>query len=255
MIRLSVVIITLNEEASLPRALDSVSWCDDVVVVDSGSTDRTTEIASARPNCRVIEQPFLGYGRQKRLAVAAAANDWVLSIDADEALDERLQAAVKHWCRSGPGDNAAYVLTRRLHFMGRDFRHGKESRDRIIRLFDRRRANFDESPVHERVVTDGPVGALEGRLIHHSYRDFEQYFDKFNRYTSLMAGKMAGEGRAASMTGLVLRTPIVFLQYYFVRGNFMNGFAGFVWSLLAAYYKTVKYLKLYELQGDGRTRQ
>ncbi len=255
MIRLSVVIITFNEEASLPRALDSVSWCEDVVVVDSGSTDRTVEIASARPNCRVIQQAFLGYGRQKRVAVAAAANDWVLSIDADEVMDERLQAAVKAWRRDGPDDNAAYVLTRRLHFMGRDFRHGKESRDRITRLFDRRRANFDESPVHERVVTVGPVGALEGRLVHYSYRDLEEYFDKFNRYTSLMAGKMAGEGRSVSRTGLVLRTPIVFLQYYFLRGNFMNGFAGFVWSLLAAHYKTVKYLKLYELQGSDRPLQ
>ena len=101
--RLSVAIITLNEEASLPRTLDSVAWCDDVVVVDSGSRDRTVEIASARPNCRVIRQDFLGYGRQKRVAVEAAANDWVLSIDADEVLDARLQATLQEWSRQPPG--------------------------------------------------------------------------------------------------------------------------------------------------------
>ena len=245
--RLSVVIITLNEEASLPRALDSVAWCDDIVVVDSGSTDRTVEIASSRPNCRVIHQAFLGYGPQKQVAVEAAAHDWVLSIDADEVLDERLQAALLAWCQTGPGDHAAYLLTRQLHFMGRRFRHGKDSRDRIVRLFDRRRANFSEAQVHERVVTDGLVGSIDGRLIHYSYADLKEYFDKFNRYTSLMARKMADEGRSVSKAALIARTPIVFVQYYIVRGNFLNGFPGFVWSLLAAHYKTVKYLKLSEI--------
>jgi glycosyltransferase involved in cell wall biosynthesis len=244
--RLSVVIITLNEEASLPRALDSVAWCDDIVVVDSGSTDRTVEVASSRPNCRVIHQAFLGYGPQKRVAVEAAAHDWVLSIDADEVLDERLQAALRAWRETDPGDRAAYMLTRQLHFMGRRFRHGKESRDRIVRLFDRRRASFSEAAVHERVVSDGPVGSLDGRLIHYSHRDLEEYFEKFNRYTSLMAHRMSAEGRSVSRAALVVRAPIVFLQYYLLRGNLLNGFPGFVWSLLAAYYKTVKYLKLYE---------
>jgi glycosyltransferase involved in cell wall biosynthesis len=249
--RLSVVVITLNEEASLPGALASVAWCDDILVVDSGSTDRTVEIASSRPNCRVIHQDFLGYGLQKRFAVEAAAHDWVLSIDADEVLDDRLQAALRAWQQTDPGEVAAYRLTRQLHFMGRTFRHGKESRDRIVRLFDRRRANFDRAAVHERVVTDGPVGSMEGRLVHYSCRDLEEYFDKFNRYTSLMARKMYSEGRSVSRTALVGRAPVVFLQYYLLRGNFLNGFPGFVWSLLAAHYKTVKYLKLYESGGAG----
>lgn len=252
--RLSVAIITLNEEASLPRTLDSVAWCDDVVVVDSGSRDRTVEIASARPNCRVIRQDFLGYGRQKRVAVEAAANDWVLSIDADEVLDARLQATLQEWSRQPPGDRTAYWLTRQLNFMGRTFRHGKESRDRIIRLFDRTRANFNEAPVHERVVTDGPTGRLDGRLIHYSYRDLDEYFDKFNRYTSLMAREKFDQGRSVSRAGLIARTPVVFLQYYLLRGNLLNGFPGFVWSLLAAHYKTVKYLKLYELRAGNLPR-
>lgn len=251
---ISVVIITLNEEASLPRALDSVAWCEDIVVVDSGSTDRTVEIASARPNCRVTHQDFLGYGPQKRVAVEAAANDWVLSIDADEVLDTRLQEALQDWGRRARGDETAFWLTRQLNFMGRTFRHGKESRDRVVRLFDRTRANFNEAAIHERVVTDGPTGSLDGRLVHYSYRNLDEYFEKFNRYTSLMARGMFDQGRSVSRAGLIARTPVVFLQYYLLRGNLLNGFPGFVWSLLAAHYKTVKYLKLYELGADKSPR-
>lgn len=245
--RLSAVVITLNEEESLARTLDSVACCDEILVMDSGSSDRTVEIADSYANSRVVHQPFLGYGPQKRRAVEAASHDWVLSLDADEVLDGRLQAAVKSWRESDPGDVAGYFALRRLCFMGREFRHGRESRDRVLRLFDRRRGNFDDAPVHEKVSVEGSTGTLEGRLLHYTYRDLDEYFDKFNRYTSLMARQMHGRRPRPSIPGMVLRTPAAFLLSYFLRGNWMNGFPGFVWSLLAAHYRTVKYLKLYEL--------
>jgi glycosyltransferase involved in cell wall biosynthesis len=251
--RVSAVIITLNEEDCLPRALESVAWCDEILVMDSGSTDRTIEIARTFPNCRVMSQEFLGYGPQKRRAVAAASYDWILSIDADEALDERLQAAIRHWQQSGTSDPAGYYVQRQVCFMGKRFAHGRESRDRVLRLFDRRRGGFDDARIHERVAITGAPGALEGRLLHFSYSGLDEYFDKFNRYTTLMAQKLHEEGRQASRLGIVLRLPLSFLVYYFVRGNWMNGFPGFVWSLLAANYRTVKYLKLYELSLVGKS--
>jgi len=256
--RLSAVIITLNEEHSVGRALDSVAWCDEIVVMDSGSTDRTVEIARSYPNCRVVSQPFLGYGPQKRKAVEAASHDWILSIDADEVLDERLQASLQSWRQSGAGDPAGYHVLRQLCFMGRQFTHGRESRDKVLRLFDRRRGGFDDAPVHEKVGIPGAPGILEGRLLHYTYRDLDDYFDKFNRYTSIMARQLRSRGQRASMAGLIVRLPASFLVYYLLRGNWMNGFPGFVWSLLAANYRTVKYLKLYELaladRGQGTER-
>ncbi len=245
--RISVVMITLNEEANLIRALESVAWCDEIVILDSGSTDGTMEIASGFSNCRVFLHEFDGYGAQKRRAVDAAANDWVFSLDADEQLDGELQDALRRWSDSEVSDDAGYEVGRQLRFMGRTFRHGKESRQHVVRLFDRRRGNFDDSVVHEKVRVQGPVGSLGGSLVHESYRDLDDYFTKFNRYTTLMAGELRARGRKTSMAEIILRTPWAFLQYYLLRGNFMNGFAGFVWSLLAAHYKTVKYLKLYEL--------
>ncbi len=252
--RLSAVIITLNEERSLGRTMESVAWCDEIVVVDSGSTDCTLEIAGAYPNCRVIAQPFLGYGPQKRLAAAAASHDWILSVDADEVLDDRLQASIQAWRRSATVEPAGFQVLRRLCFMGRPFTHGSESRDPVLRLFDRRRGGFDDAPIHERAHVQGPVGTFQGRLLHYSYRDLDEYFEKFNRYTTTMARQMQRDGRRASVAGIICRMPVSFLVYYLLRGNWLNGFPGFVWSLLAANYRTIKYLKLHELNVSARER-
>ncbi|MGI9265096.1 MAG: glycosyltransferase family 2 protein [Gammaproteobacteria bacterium] len=244
---LSVVIIALNEADNLAPLMDALSWADEVLVIDSGSTDGTQNLCAGYPNCRIIEQPFLGYGPQKRFGVERARHDWILSIDADEVPDTLMQGAIRTLLRDGFGDNAGFHLSRRLSFLGREFRHGKESGQRILRLFDRRKGNYTPAVVHEKVEVEGAVGELDGRLIHNSYRDLGDYFSKFNRYTSLMAKQMYDRGGRAHRIGIVLRPPWVFLQYYLLRGNFLNGFAGFVYALLTAHYKTVKYLKLYEL--------
>lgn len=254
--KLSVVIITLNEELRLPRTLDAVAWCDEIVVVDSGSSDRTVEICSRYPNCRVIERPFQGYGLQKRIAVAEANHDWVLSLDADEVADAELQAALRAEMARDLSGIAGFYLRRSLVFMGRPFSHGRESRERHLRLFDRRLGNFNEASIHERVETDGDTSDLPGRLLHHSYRDLADYFDKFNRYTSLSATRMHEAGRTASIPGIVCRGPWAFLQYYLINGNWRNGFPGLVWSMFGALYKTVRFLKLRELnQRVGRRVQ
>lgn len=245
---LSVVLIIRNEADNLPRCLASVAWADEIVVVDSHSTDGTREICERHGKVRFLEQEFLGYGPQKRFAVAQASHDWILNIDADEVLDDEMQASIRRLMGGDVGSSAGFYLTRTLAFMGRVFTRGRESRDRVLRLFDRRRGNFTEAAVHERVMLDGPTGDVSGRLIHYSYRDLTDYFGKFNAYTSLMANQMWEQGTRASIPGIVLRPVVVFLQYYLLRGNVLNGFPGFVYSLLSAHYKTVKYLKLYELQ-------
>ena len=245
--KLSVVIIVLNEADNLAPLLEALSWADEVLVVDSGSTDGSQQICAGHANCRVIEQPFLGYGRQKRFGVEQARHDWILSVDADEFPDREMQGATRKLLQDGFGDRAGYYLSRRLSFLGREFRHGKESGHRILRLFDRRKGNYTAAVVHEKVEVTGTVDDLPGRLIHKSYRDLDDYFRKFNQYTSLMAKQMHDAGKRTGRLGIVLRPPWVFFQYYLLRGNFLNGFAGFVYALLTSHYKTVKYLKLYEL--------
>jgi glycosyltransferase involved in cell wall biosynthesis len=239
----SVVIITKNEARDLPRCLDSLSGSDDVVVVDSGSTDETEAVSRARAHVRFLHRDFDGYGPQKRWAVAQARHDWVLSLDADEALTGELEAEISRLAADDFAGVAGYEIPRSLVFMGRRFRHGRESAHHVLRLFDRRRGNFDSAPVHERVVVEGPVRRLKGRLLHYSYRDLDEYFEKFNAYTRLAAAKMRADGRVPGAAAVVVKLKFTFLQSYFLHGNWRNGFPGFVWAWLGATYHAVKYLK------------
>jgi len=245
--KLSVVIITLNEEDRLPRTLEAVAWCDEILVVDSGSSDRTIDICSDYRNCRVIEHAFAGYGPQKRFAVGAARNDWILSLDADEVPDAELLSSLRQVLAGDLNSPGGFYLRRSLVFMGRVFEYGRESRERHLRLFDRRKANFTDALVHERVQADGSIGELAGRLLHYSYRDLDDYFQKFNRYSSLSAARMHAAGRRTGLVYMLLSGPFRFVQSYLIHGNWRNGIPGLVWSILAAYYKTVRYLKLLEL--------
>jgi glycosyltransferase involved in cell wall biosynthesis len=246
--RLSVVIITLDEADDLPRCLRSVEWADEIVVVDSGSTDGTLELCRDHPKVRLVEQAFLGYGPQKRFAVAQAGHDWILSLDADEVVTPALAGEIQSFLAADTAPLAGATLSRRMVFLGRAFRHGRDARQRILRLFDRRQGEFTDDAVHEKVVVRGTTRELAGDLLHYSYRDLSDYFDKFNRYTTLMAEKMDAQGRRVGVPGIVLRPPWAFFQYYILRGNWLNGLPGFVYALLSALYKTVKYIKLYERQ-------
>jgi glycosyltransferase involved in cell wall biosynthesis len=246
-IRLSAVIITYNEAANIIRTLDSLSWCEEIVVVDSGSTDDTVTLCEGR-GCRVLYHPFSGFGRQKQFAVAQASHDWILSVDADEVITDELRKEIMAIFASGEIGCLGYYLPRTLVFMGRVFCHGNENRRGFLRLFDRRVGGFNDAPVHEGVeISQGDIGHLQGMILHFSYRDLEQYFVKFNRYTSLAASHLHTQGKQASRALIVSRFPITFVQTYFLKANFRNGFPGFVWSFLCGIYPVVKYLKLYEL--------
>lgn len=246
--KISAVVITHNEEDRLPATLDALTWCDEVLVVDSGSTDATLAVCQRYANCRVIQRPFQGYGPQKRFAVEQATYDWVLSLDADEVPDDAAQAAIRGRLSGDLSDFAGFRIRRPLVFLGRVFGYGRPARERVLRLFDRRRGTITDAAVHEKVRIEGRTGDLAGCLLHYSYRDLDDYFRKFNAYTGLMAGQMFEAGRRTGITRIAVRPLWGFFQIYLLHGNWLNGFAGFVWALFGAYYKTVKYLKLYELQ-------
>lgn len=244
-VTLSAVIITKNEADAIGACLESLAFADELLVVDSGSADDTVGIAT-RLGARVIHQDWLGYGPQKHFAVAAAANDWVLCIDADErvtpALRESIGAAL-----AAP-THQAYRFARCNRFLGRWLRHGEGYPDWSLRLFDRRAAQWSRDPVHEKVVANGSVGTLPGDLQHESAETLASYLEKNNRYTSLQAQAMRDAGRSTNAARLVLSPLARFLKFYFLRLGFLDGAAGFAHIAIGCFNTFLKNAKLMELQ-------
>ena len=252
--KISCVMIACNEEARIERALRAVQWCGDVVVVDSGSTDRTNEIA-ARCGARVIRHAFEGYGKQKIFATEQATYDWVLSIDADEVVSEELAQEIQAQL-TNPADLQAvgFEIPITNIFMGQEIKYWGEGPRLHLRLFDRRKGGFTPDVVHEGVVVQGVVQKLSGKVLHYSYRNVFHYFQKFNEYTTRGAEKLFRTGtKPKSVVNLVFRVPIKFVNLYFFRGGFINGFPGFVWCFFSSIYPTVKYIKLNELWLERRS--
>lgn len=242
-VRISVVLITKNAASSLNTCLQSCRSFDDIVVVDSGSSDETMSIAQGY-GARVIHQDWLGFGRQKQFAVRQARNDWVLCLDADEWLSEKLLKQISE-LPDNPGFGA-YRFARCNKFMGRFLRHGEGYPDLSLRLFDRRRARWSDDLVHEYVRADGEVGQLAGDLMHESGEDIFAYLAKQNRYTDLQADALFARGKRAGAAKLVLSPLLRFVKFYFVRQGFRDGLPGLVHIAIGCFNSFIKYAKLNE---------
>lgn len=242
---LSAVIITRNAAAQLAKCLDSLAFCDEILVVDSGSTDGTVELARRR-GARVIETHWRGFGPQKQFAVEQAAHDWVLCVDADEWVSGILEDSI---CAvlSAP-TFTAYRFPRCNRFMGRYLRHGEGYPDWSLRLFDRRHARWSDDAVHERVIAAGPVGTLEGDLMHDSAESLERYLEKQNRYSTLVAEAALAAGKKGSAARLLLSPLARFIKFYFLRLGFLDGVPGLVHILIGCYASFAKQAKLLALQ-------
>ncbi len=239
---ISAVLITKNEEKNLARALRSLSFCDEILVVDSGSTDRTCEIAQSF-GCTVIDHPFERFGEQKSFAVRSATHDWVFSLDADEEVTPELAREILEEIRI-PERNGIWIRSR-LVFLGRPFRFGRESRVRVLRIFRKSAGDFDRASVHEKVILRDPCVLTTRNHIHHfSYPDLELYLEKMNRYTTLGAQSLRETASLARASLHVLLTPVKFLQFYFLHLNVLNGREGWYWSVLSTHAYFIKYVKL-----------
>jgi glycosyltransferase involved in cell wall biosynthesis len=247
--KLTVTVITRNEAANIEAALASVAWADEIVVVDSESTDDTVAIARRRAS-RVEVKPWPGYSAQKNYAASLARNDWILSLDADERVSPALASEIQTLLRSEP-PHRGYRVPRLSYYLGRWIRGTDWYPDYQLRLYDRRAGEWNGRTVHESVTLKGEPGHLDNDLQHFPYRNISHHLQTIDRYTTLAAEQMRADGRTPSIAAIVLHPPFAFLRNYILRGGFRNGSAGLLVSMLNSYYVFLKLAKAWEKRADG----
>jgi glycosyltransferase involved in cell wall biosynthesis len=240
-IRISAAVITFNEERNIARLIESLRCCDEILVLDSGSTDRTVEIAT-KLGARVVEASWHGYAAQKNIAVELASYDWIMSLDADESLSEALEAEIWHIKKSGPHFDG-YTMPRLAQYLGRWILHSGWYPDRKVRLFDRRKANWVGRYVHESVVVKGRVGHLDSNILHFTCSSLSEHLKSIDRYTSLAAQELVGSKKKIMFAHLLFNPPWTFIQTYLLKRGYLDGIEGLAIAYMAALYNFVKYAK------------
>ena len=243
----SVIVTTFNEGATIGRCLDSVRGFGEVLLVDSFSGDGTVAAARGRATI-VFQRPYASPSEQKNWAAARARNDWVLVLDADEVLGEPLRAEI---AALDPQGRTGFWIRRRSEYLGRTIRGCGWQRDKVLRLYDRRRASYPPARVHEEVEASGPVGRLEAPLAHTPYRGVEHHLEKIDAYTSRGAQQYVERGGGLELLNMVLHPPFRFVRMYLLQRGFLDGYAGLVLCLLSAFSVFLKYSKAWELKRNG----
>jgi glycosyltransferase involved in cell wall biosynthesis len=243
---LSACIITFNEAQRIEECLRSLSFCDEIVVVDSHSSDATRELAASL-GARVIERDWPGYRSQKQFAVDAARCDWVLCLDADERVSPQLREEIVAARERGFAGYAGYSLARITDYFGRFLRHGNAYPDRLVRLFDRRCGGWAGLEIHENTRIRGRTGRLRGQLTHYPYRSLGDHLARMQRYADLMAHALHQRGRRCGLFPVLFNPQWRFVRGYLLRLGFLDGWRGLVFALIEAGYVRRKYLALYLL--------
>ena len=241
--RLSVFITTYNNGRTLTACLDSIQWADEIVVLDSFSTDDTLPIAQ-RYGAKIAQHKFLGYGAQKRMALAMTAHDWVLLLDADEALSPALQTEIRQVLQIGPAA-VGYEIPRQEQMFWRMYNPATRM-NYYLRLFDKRRGGIDDVPIHAAPKVQGRIARLKAPFYHYGETDIHTKVEKINAYsTGLVVDKLKKQRWGIPLI-MVFYPPLFFIRSYLFKRNFLNGWAGFINSVIAAFYVFLKYAKLYE---------
>ena len=244
---LSACIITLNEADRIDACLESLAFCDEIIVVDSGSSDDTRERAQAH-GARVSVRAFDGYRSQKAHAVGLATYDWVLCLDADERVGAKLRDEIERERDAGFARAAGYRFPRATEYFGAYLRHGNAYPDRVMRLFDRRRGGWrGDREIHEHASVDGTIVNLRGDLLHQAYRSLSDHLDRLERYARMMALHMHAQGRRAHFVNFVANPFWRFLRGYVLRLGFLDGWRGFVYASIKSNYVRQKFFKLWLL--------
>jgi glycosyltransferase involved in cell wall biosynthesis len=239
--KITATIITLNEERNIARAIESLRCCDEILIVDSGSTDRTAELGQ-NLGARVIEASWLGYAAQKNRAAEQASHDWILSLDADEALSEALEAEIWKLKKTGPQYDA-YTMPRLARYLGRWILHSGWYPDRKVRLYHRAKAQWVGEFVHESVQVKGKVGHLDSNILHFTCDSLSEHLRTLDRYTTLAAQEIASRKMPVPLHRIVLDPAWTFLKSYFFQRGFLDGLEGLTIAYMAAFYTFLKYSK------------
>ena len=248
--KVSAVIVALNEEDRIEACLESVSFCNEIVVVDAGSADGTVEKAK-RYTDKVVYHEWESFRSQRAYAISLATQPWILLIDADERVTGELKSEILALPNDPPEEG--FYLRRDFYFMGRLMRHGGAWPDWVLRLFRADRFSLGGTETHDKVEVPGAAGKLAGPLKHYSYRNLSDYFQRFNKYTTLGAEERHKRG---VKPGFIqnFRVPYEFLMRYVIRGGFLDGYPGFVYALISSFYAWTKYAKLKEMMDHGREK-
>jgi glycosyltransferase involved in cell wall biosynthesis len=243
------VVITYNESRSIRRCLESVSWADEIVVVDAHSTDDTREIASQFTQ-RIYQLKWEGFGPAKEHARSKASGEWILSVDADELVSEKSREEIQRVTECEDSLDG-YFIPRRSNFLGRWMKHGGWYPDWVLRLFKKDKGLFTHRMVHEEVKVSGSRGYLKNHLLHYTDPDFDHYLKKLNRYTSLDALQLFRQGRRAGILDILLRPPAGFVKMYLLKRGFLDGLQGLILALSSSFHVFSKYVKLWHLEKSG----
>ncbi len=244
---ISACIITFNEAERIEACLDSLAFCDEIVVVDSGSTDATHDLAAAK-GARVLVREFTGYRSQKQFAIDSAQHDWVLCLDADERVTAPLRTSIETARDDGFAATAGYRFARATEYFGEFLRHGNAYPDRVMRLFDRRRGGWrGDREIHEHASVDGAVTTLAGDLQHNAYRSLSDQLVRLDRYARLMAAYQQARGRRAHLWNIILNPFWRFVRGYVLRLGFLDGWRGLVYAYVEANYVRQKFIRLWLL--------
>lgn len=240
-VKISVAIICKNEARRIRRCLESVAWADEIIVVDSGSTDNTLEIVSEFTDNIYEHHDWQGFGLQRRIAEDKASNDWILAIDSDEVISDELQAEISLVIGTAD-DNEVFRLNRLTHFCGKFIRHSGWHPDRIVRLYNKNIFRYNDAFIHESVACNGAkTKDLKAILFHYPTDSLEEYIDKRNRYARDWAKRQFEKGRRASILQIILRPPFAFFRHYVLRLGILDGYHGFLVSMIQMQYTFNKY--------------
>lgn len=244
--KISAVVIAYNDEPNMRPCLGTLTWADEIVVVDSHSTDATEKISREYTD-KVFQHDFHGFGRLRNEAIAHASHEWVFSLDSDERVTPELQLEIKQLLGNGP-EADAYFVPRRNYFLDRWIRHcGWYPDYRQPQLFRKTRMRYREDLVHEGFDVDGRVGYLQEHVLQYPFRDLDHYLTKMDRYSDLMAERMVQQGRPFHVHQLITHPLFTFLKMFVLRAGFLDCKPGLILSGLYAYYTFIKYAKLWEL--------
>ena len=247
----SAIVVCFNEEKNIQDCLESLRWCDEIVVVDSFSTDRTVEIARQYTD-RIVQRPWAGYRDQKAFAHSQATKQWVMLVDSDERVTPELRDEIQRALDGDGGRYMGYAVPRLVFYLGRWWRRGGWYPDYDVRLFRRDKATWGGADPHEKILVEGPVRRLNHPLHHYSYRNIDDHIQRINRFTSISSRELRKEGGRWRLADALLRPAFRFFRSYILKRGFMEGFAGFYVAATAAVYVFLKYAKLWEIERDEK---